>query len=37
MQVPEADVFDRAIVSKERGMVEAALTDVVAQEFGVDL
>jgi hypothetical protein len=37
MRVPEADVFDRAIFSKEQGMVEVALTDVVAQEFGVDL
>jgi len=30
-------VFDRAIFSKEQGMVEVALTDIVAQEFGVDL
>jgi hypothetical protein len=37
MQVPEAEVFDRAIFSKEQGMVEVALTDIVAQEFGVDL
>lgn len=37
MRVPEAEVFDRAIFSKEQGMVEVALTDIVAQEFGVDL
>jgi hypothetical protein len=37
MRVPERDVFDRAIFSKEQGMVEVALTDIVAQEFGVDL
>ncbi len=37
MRVVEADVFDRAVVDKEQGMLDAALTDIVAQEFGVDL
>jgi len=37
MRVAEADVFDRAVFNKEQGMLDAALTDVVAQEFGVDL
>lgn len=37
MQVREADVFDYAIVTRDRGMVEVALTDIVAQEFGVDV
>jgi uncharacterized protein YegJ (DUF2314 family) len=37
MRVPDKDIFDRAIVSKTQGMIEVALTDIVAQEFGVDL
>ncbi len=37
MQVPEGDVFDWAMFSKQRGVVEGGGTDVVAQEFGVDL
>lgn len=37
MRVAEADVFDRAVFNKEQGMLDAALTDIVAQEFGVDL
>ena len=36
MRVPESDVFDRAIGSAE-GLIEPAFTDIVAQEFGVDL
>ena len=36
MRVPESDVFDRAIGTPE-GMIDPALTDIVAQEFGVDL
>jgi uncharacterized protein YegJ (DUF2314 family) len=36
MRVAEGDVFDRTIYSRERGIVEIAMTDVVAQEFGVD-
>jgi len=36
MRVPESDVFDRAIGGAQ-GMVDPALTDIVAQEFGVDL
>jgi hypothetical protein len=36
MRVPESDVFDRAIGTAQ-GMIDPALTDVVAQEFGVDL
>jgi hypothetical protein len=36
MRIPESDVFDRAIGGAQ-GMVEPALTDIVAQEFGVDL
>jgi len=37
VRVAEADVFDRAVFNKEQGMLDAALTDIVAQEFGVDL
>jgi hypothetical protein len=36
MRVPESDVFDRAIGSAE-GLIDPALTDIVAQEFGVDV
>jgi hypothetical protein len=36
MRVPESDVFDRAI-GTDKGMIEPALTDIVAQEFGVDV
>jgi hypothetical protein len=36
MLVPESDVFDRAIGTPD-GMIDPALTDIVAQEFGVDL
>jgi len=37
MRVAEGDVFDRTVYSRERGVVEVAMTDVVAQEFGVDV
>ena len=37
MRVAESDVFDRTIYSRERGVVEVAMTDIVAQEFGVDV
>jgi hypothetical protein len=36
LRVPESDVFDRAI-GGEGGMIDPPLTDIVAQEFGVDL
>lgn len=37
MRVADTDVFDCAIVNPTAGPVEPALTDVVAQDFGVDL
>lgn len=37
MRIAEPDFFDRAVVSKTDGMIDVALTDIVAQEFGVDL
>ena len=37
MRVADADVFDRAIFSPTEGPIEPALTDIVAQDFGVDL
>jgi hypothetical protein len=37
MRIADKDVYDRAIFDESTGVVEPALTDVVAQEFGVDL
>jgi len=37
MQMRESDVFDWAVFSQQRGILEGGRTDVVAQEFGVDL
>ncbi len=37
MRIAEADVFDRSLYEKARGIVEPAPTDIVAEEFGVDL
>jgi len=37
MQIAEADVFDRAVYGQARSMVVHAPTDIVAEEFGVDL
>ena len=37
MRIAEADVFDRGFYDQARGMVEHAPTDIVAEEFGVDL
>jgi hypothetical protein len=36
LRVPESDVFDRAL-GGEQGMIDPPPTDIVAQEFGVDL
>jgi hypothetical protein len=37
MRIAEADVFDRAFYEQVRGLVAHAATDIVAEEFGVDL
>jgi hypothetical protein len=37
MRIAAADIFDRAVASPSEGMIDVALTDIVAQEFGVDL
>ena len=37
MRIAEADVFDRAVYGQARSMVVHAPTDIVAEEFGVDL
>jgi uncharacterized protein YegJ (DUF2314 family) len=37
MRLAESDIFDRAEWSRSGGMMDMALTDIVAQEFGVDL
>lgn len=37
MRIPEADVFDRVIISLSKGMVEPSLTDIVALDFGMDV
>ena len=37
MRLLEADVFDVALHNMQRGVFEGGLTDVVAEEFGVDL
>jgi len=37
MRVADAEVIDCAIVNPMEGPIEPALTDIVAQDFGVDL
>jgi hypothetical protein len=37
MRIADGDVYDRGIFSETTGPVEPAFTDVVAQEFGVDI
>jgi hypothetical protein len=37
LRIADKDVYDRGIFSETEGVLEPALTDVVAQEFGVDI